>query len=39
VLFKGFGHPLNKPNANRAAMQQNSDWFDKYIWPRAATSR
>ncbi|HXG87353.1 MAG TPA: S9 family peptidase [Vicinamibacterales bacterium] len=33
VLFKGFGHPLNKPKANRAAMQQNLDWFNKYLWP------
>jgi len=32
VLFKGFGHPLNKPKANRGAMQQNLDWFDKYLW-------
>ena len=32
VLFKGFGHPLNKPKANRAAMQQNLDWFNKYVW-------
>ena len=32
VLFKGFGHPLNKPKANRAAMQQNFDWFNKYLW-------
>jgi dipeptidyl aminopeptidase/acylaminoacyl peptidase len=32
VLFKGFGHPLNKPKANRAAMQQNLDWFNKYLW-------
>ncbi|HUE87342.1 MAG TPA: S9 family peptidase [Vicinamibacterales bacterium] len=33
VLFKGFGHPLNKPKANRAAMQQNLEWFNKYLWP------
>jgi dipeptidyl aminopeptidase/acylaminoacyl peptidase len=39
VLFKGFGHPLNKPKANRAAMQQNLDWFTKYLWPSATTSR
>lgn len=39
VLFKGFGHPLNKPKANRAAMQQNLDWFNKYLWPSPATSR
>jgi dipeptidyl aminopeptidase/acylaminoacyl peptidase len=32
IVFKGFGHPLNKPKANRAAMQQNYDWFDKYLW-------
>jgi dipeptidyl aminopeptidase/acylaminoacyl peptidase len=39
VLFKGFGHPLNKPKANRAAMQQNLDWFTKYLWPNSTTSR
>jgi dipeptidyl aminopeptidase/acylaminoacyl peptidase len=33
VLFKGFGHPLNIPKANRDAMQQNFDWFTKYLWP------
>jgi dipeptidyl aminopeptidase/acylaminoacyl peptidase len=33
VLFKGFGHPLNKPKANRAAMHQNLEWFNKYLWP------
>jgi dipeptidyl aminopeptidase/acylaminoacyl peptidase len=35
ILFKGFGHPLNKPKANRAAMQQNFDWFNQYLWPGA----
>ena len=39
VLFKGFGHPLNKPKANRAAMQQNLDWFNKYLWPAAGVTR
>ena len=38
VLFKGFGHPLNKPKANRAAMQQNFDWFNKYLWTTAETT-
>ena len=33
VLFKGFGHPLNKPKANRAAMHQNFEWFNRYLWP------
>ncbi len=31
-IFKGFGHGLTKPKANRAAMQQNLDWFAKYVW-------
>lgn len=31
-IFKGFGHGLNKPKANRAAMQQNLDWFTRHIW-------
>ena len=39
VLFKGFGHPLNKPKANRAAMQQNLDWFNKYLWPAGNTTQ
>ena len=32
AIFKGFGHGLNKPRANRGAMQQNLDWFSKYVW-------
>jgi dipeptidyl aminopeptidase/acylaminoacyl peptidase len=31
-IFKGFGHGINKPKANRAAMQQNLDWFTRYVW-------
>ena len=31
-IFKGFGHGLTKPKANRAAMQQNLDWFTRHIW-------
>jgi dipeptidyl aminopeptidase/acylaminoacyl peptidase len=31
-IFKGFGHGLTKPKANRGAMQQNLDWFSRYIW-------
>ena len=33
MIFRGFGHGLDKPKANRAAMQQNWDWFGKYLWP------
>jgi dipeptidyl aminopeptidase/acylaminoacyl peptidase len=32
VLFRGFGHGLDRPKANRAAMQQNFDWFKQYLW-------
>lgn len=33
MIFRGFGHSLDKPKANRGAMQQNWDWFTKYFWP------
>ncbi|MGD9903084.1 MAG: prolyl oligopeptidase family serine peptidase [Vicinamibacterales bacterium] len=33
MIFRGFRHALDKPKANRAAMQQNWDWFGKYLWP------
>jgi dipeptidyl aminopeptidase/acylaminoacyl peptidase len=39
VVFKGFGHGLTKPKANRAAMQQNLDWFNSHLWPTAATTQ
>jgi dipeptidyl aminopeptidase/acylaminoacyl peptidase len=38
-VFKGFGHGLNKPRANRAAMEQNWEWFGKYIWGAGTESR
>ena len=31
-VFKGFGHGLTRPRANRAAMEQNLDWFQRYLW-------
>jgi dipeptidyl aminopeptidase/acylaminoacyl peptidase len=31
-IFKGFGHGINKPKANRAAMTQNLEWFTRYVW-------
>ena len=33
MIFRGFGHGLDKPKANRGAMQQNWDWFGRYLWP------
>jgi dipeptidyl aminopeptidase/acylaminoacyl peptidase len=32
VFFKGFGHQINKPKQQRALMDQNYEWFSKYIW-------
>lgn len=32
VLYRGFGHPINKPKQQRAVMEHNYDWFSKYIW-------
>jgi dipeptidyl aminopeptidase/acylaminoacyl peptidase len=37
-VFKGFGHGLTKPKAQRAAMEQNDEWFAKYIWGQATTT-
>ena len=37
-IFKGFGHGINKPKANRAAMQQNLEWFTRYLWNQPASS-
>lgn len=35
-IFKGFGHGLNKPKANRAAMTQNLEWFSRHLWNETA---
>ncbi|HEX6897088.1 MAG TPA: prolyl oligopeptidase family serine peptidase, partial [Bryobacteraceae bacterium] len=32
ILYKGFGHPIDKPKQQRAVMEHNYDWFAKYIW-------
>ena len=36
VVYKGFGHGLNKPRAQLAAQQHNWDWFDQHFWQTAA---
>ncbi len=38
IVFKGFGHGLNKPKAARAAMEQNLDWFGQYVLGPSRTS-
>jgi dipeptidyl aminopeptidase/acylaminoacyl peptidase len=32
VVYKGFGHGINKPKQQRAVMEENEKWFGKYIW-------
>jgi dipeptidyl aminopeptidase/acylaminoacyl peptidase len=32
VVYKGFGHGINKPKQQRAVMQENEKWFAQYIW-------
>jgi dipeptidyl aminopeptidase/acylaminoacyl peptidase len=32
ILYKGFGHAINKPKQQRAVMEHNYEWFSKYIW-------
>ncbi len=37
ILYKGFGHPINKPKQQRAVMEHNYEWFAKYIWGEEST--
>ena len=32
IVYKGFGHPINKPKERLAAVWHNWQWFSKYIW-------
>ena len=32
VVYKGFGHGINKPKQQRAVMEENENWFAQYIW-------
>jgi dipeptidyl aminopeptidase/acylaminoacyl peptidase len=32
VVYKGFGHGINKPRAMRAVMRHNLEWFGHYLW-------
>lgn len=38
IVYKGFGHGLNKPKAARAAMEHNLEWFDRYVFGGRTTS-
>lgn len=32
IVYKGFGHGINKPKERLAATWHNWQWFNKYIW-------
>jgi dipeptidyl aminopeptidase/acylaminoacyl peptidase len=32
ILYKGFGHPINKPKQQLAVLEHNYEWFSQYIW-------
>jgi dipeptidyl aminopeptidase/acylaminoacyl peptidase len=39
VFYKGFGHAVNKPKQQRSLMEQNYEWFSKYIWGEEPMTR
>jgi dipeptidyl aminopeptidase/acylaminoacyl peptidase len=32
IVYKGFGHGIDKPKQQRAVMQHNYEWFSRWIW-------
>jgi dipeptidyl aminopeptidase/acylaminoacyl peptidase len=38
IVYKGFGHGLNKPKAQRAAMEHNLEWFDRYLFGQSRST-
>ena len=32
VVYKGFGHGIDKPKQHRAVLEQNYEWFTQWIW-------
>jgi dipeptidyl aminopeptidase/acylaminoacyl peptidase len=32
IVYKGFGHGINKPKERLAAIWHNWQWFNKYVW-------
>ncbi len=32
IVYKGFGHGVNKPKEARAVGQHNLEWFNHYLW-------
>ncbi len=36
IVYKGFGHAINKPKQQRAVMEHNYEWFSQWIWGETA---
>lgn len=36
VVYKGFGHGIDKPKQQRNVMEENFDWFSKWVWGETA---
>ena len=32
VVYKGFGHGIDKPKQQRSVMEENLKWFSRWIW-------
>ena len=32
IVYKGFGHAVNKPKQQRAVMEHNYQWFSQWVW-------
>jgi dipeptidyl aminopeptidase/acylaminoacyl peptidase len=32
IVYKGFGHGIDKPRQQRAVMEHNYEWFGQWIW-------
>ncbi len=32
IVYKGYGHGINKPKSLRAVMEHNVAWFNHYLW-------
>ncbi len=36
IVYKGFGHVIDKPKQQRAVMEHNYEWFSQWIWGEIA---
>jgi len=32
IVYRGFGHAINRPKQQRAVMEHNYEWFSQWIW-------